>query len=130
VGGNSSGADVEINEVLSGIDLGIFPATNHIILWGTVSAEAKMPEVAVQTYDGKWLCATQEDGKLRCRFDGCPLRIGHHEIRAEIIFPVSNIEKFPSDFEVSNGPETIRRGRFIRWVRCQIGRLRGLANFR
>jgi hypothetical protein len=63
IGGESSRADIEINEVLTGIDLGIFPASNHIILWGTVPAETKMPDLAVQGYDGKWLDPTRMDGR-------------------------------------------------------------------
>jgi hypothetical protein len=85
IGGKSSGADVEINEALTGIDLGIFPASHHIILWGTVPADTKMPDLAVQGYDGKWLDPTLMDGNtLYCRFDWFPLRIGQHEIRVEM----------------------------------------------
>jgi hypothetical protein len=58
VGDKSSGADIKINEAYSGVDLGIFPASNHVILWSTVPAETKMPDVGVQGYDGKWLNPT------------------------------------------------------------------------
>jgi hypothetical protein len=87
VGGKSSGADVEIDEALGGVDLGIFPASNHIILWGTVPAKTNIPDLAIVD-DGKLLSAVYRDGNiLHCRFDRFPLRIGDHELRVELIFP-------------------------------------------
>jgi hypothetical protein len=103
VGGNSSGTDVEIDEALSGIDLGIFPASNHIILWGILPAEAKIPDIAVRGYDGKWVSPIYMDGnKLSCRFDQFPLRVGHHEIRVELIFPTSGTGTYNRSYSKVN----------------------------
>ena len=80
VGGKSTTAQLKIDEDLGSLELGIFHASHHIILWGKVASGAILPEI--RRYDGSaWSGKPQvEGGHLYFRFDRCPLRIGHYII--------------------------------------------------
>jgi len=85
IGDMASAADVKIDEPLDGIALGIFPASNHIILWGSVEPGRTVPEIACG-FAGAWVRepALMTDGCVEFRFDRHPLRIGRHEITLEV----------------------------------------------
>jgi hypothetical protein len=88
VGGISSGAQLEIDEDLNGIDLGIFPASNHVFLRGRVEPGRALPAIGLY-YDDRWsnYLLSLTDGKLDYRFDRGPLRIGSHIITVHINYP-------------------------------------------
>jgi hypothetical protein len=105
VGSLASGAAIELDEPLDGIEIGIFPASNHVLLWG--KADPAIPDVFLLRGGGvrgnvefllhslkvlslsrrRWAKLSSEQlrsqarpGHIRWRFDRRPIRIGHHII--------------------------------------------------
>jgi len=83
IGELSSGADIEIDERLEGLQLGVLPASNHIILSGKIASGSPIPPIA--RFNGKdWTGeAHLSENALTFRFDDYPLRIGRHVLRVE-----------------------------------------------
>ena len=90
IGTESSGAFIKINEpALENGSLGIFPASNYVILWGQVpSGHDSLPIIGyAHDFDANSL-AESADQRARqrnyhvfyCRFDTVPLRIGDHVV--------------------------------------------------
>ena len=100
IGAVGSGAPIVIDEPLDGCHVGIFPASNHIILWGSAT---RLPEMWVlagwherhdelvpflaECWTRRDPDARSEDGRVYVRFDGRPLRLGQHIIHMRLIFP-------------------------------------------
>jgi len=97
-----SGAAIELDEPLNGFRLGIFPVSNHVLLWG--QAADATPDVyrlvtsgflgnlasflrkvgALGLARSAWVKLSAQDlraqaqpGHIRLRFDRRPIRIGH-----------------------------------------------------
>lgn len=86
VGGTGSGADVEIEARLDGVDLVILRASNHTILAGKFAPDAAIPEIRMRRGE-EWVGEPiVREGSLYFRFDGSPLRIGGHEIRVSLFW--------------------------------------------
>ena len=80
IGGISSGANIQLDEPLDGCQLGIFPASNHIVLWGQVNESSPLPPIDM-FYQGEWRHKPKvEESRLWFRFDYHPLRIGRHAL--------------------------------------------------
>ena len=94
ISGKSTTAQLKIDEDLGGLQLGIFHASNHMILWGKVVSGAILPEIR-RYYGSTWSGEPEvEDGHLYFRFDTYPLRIGRHiiELNSEREAPWRNRE--------------------------------------
>ena len=81
VGAMGSGTAIELDEPLEGAQIGIFPASNHVLLWG--QAPSAMPDIYCLNPPGSWVKLTSEvlrrhaePGGIRLRFDRRPIRIG------------------------------------------------------
>jgi len=84
IGGLSSGADLQIDEDLTGSDLGIFPVSNHVMLWGRLIPGRPLPGIALFV-NGVWWeePILGNADKIEFRFDRHPLRIGDHMVELE-----------------------------------------------
>jgi hypothetical protein len=93
IGPRGSGAPIELDEPLGECRIGIFPASNHVLLWGTakelpeiwmlrgdVSVDALVPIQPEHwtPIDRAYLAEMALVGNVRLRFDRRPLRLGNH----------------------------------------------------
>ncbi|MEZ4236995.1 MAG: hypothetical protein R3F59_12750 [Myxococcota bacterium] len=92
LGPASTGAQVPVEEpMLLGTRLGIFPASNHVILWGHVPPEHELAPFQIRMSGHRWVearCSRSEADTLYCRFDRGPLRIGDHVVQFSYERPV------------------------------------------
>jgi hypothetical protein len=82
IGEMSSGSDIEIDEPLTGVHLGIYPASHHIMLWGRVDEGCPLPQTAALV-GSEWRGQpTIREQILDFQIDHRPFRIGSHMLRA------------------------------------------------
>ncbi|HLY76098.1 MAG TPA: hypothetical protein VKU80_18410 [Planctomycetota bacterium] len=72
-------ADITLDEPLEGADLGIYFASNHMILSGTAAKGSTPPEISFA--DSPERAKAETGAKVYFRFDGSDLRIGRHILR-------------------------------------------------
>jgi hypothetical protein len=108
IGAVGSGAPIQVDEPLGESRVGIFPASNHVVLWGTAGefpevwvmrlsdsmrrrtgpqAEALAPFQAERwtLVDRATLSSRMRVGEVYLRFDRRPLRLGNHIIEGDYV---------------------------------------------
>lgn len=84
IGPASTNAYIVVEEAeLAGVQLGIFPASNHVLLWGHVPEGQTLPQIAWNQGEGwrTWKPMQFAPGRLEFRFDRYPFKIGDHIIQ-------------------------------------------------